>query len=112
VFATFPVALMLAVLLMAVDARAQAPAPAAKDPEVLKEKRGKLEVGTMLLGLVIVSSAGMIGLILMLGRRTRRLARQATPECSADELWFLRKPRSKLVARETPVEDRDPPEDE
>lgn len=77
---------------------------AAKAEEETKSKRRAVAVASILLALVTVTGLSLIGLIVILGRRTRRMAKQPLPGGRPlDELWFLRKLRGS--ARPPPPED-------
>ncbi|RPI81922.1 MAG: hypothetical protein EHM42_10050 [Planctomycetaceae bacterium] len=81
--------------------RANAPAEA---PEA-RRKSALATAGVLLLAVVIVLCVGLLASVLLLGARTRRLARQPLPEpCGRDEHWFL---RNKISPPEDPADQPD-----
>lgn len=71
------------------------PVPAPAEPQetipVPSERTAMATAGVVLFSLVIVLAVGLLAAVLLLGARTRRLARQSLPEsCVRDEHWFLR----------------------
>lgn len=79
-----------------------------KAEEEAKSKRRAVAVASILLALVTVTGLSLIGLIVVLGRRTRRMAKQPLPGGRPlDELWFLRKLRGS--ARPPPEDGGEPP---
>lgn len=67
--------------------------PPIETPEE-KQKREAVVIGGLMLILVVVTGIGLVAMVLILGRRMRRMTRKplgtAGPQ---DDLWFLRKPK-------------------
>jgi hypothetical protein len=79
--------------------------PAVETPEE-KQKREAVVIGGLMLILVVVTGIGLVAMVLILGRRMRRLTRKTLPTAGpTDDLWFLRKPK-----RSEPDRDAEHPE--
>lgn len=71
-----------------------------------KQKREAVVAGSLILILVVIAGIGLLAMVLILGRRMRRLTRQTLPGCKPqDDLWFLRKPKATEPERSTPPPD-------
>jgi hypothetical protein len=78
--------------------------PPVETPEE-KQKREAVVVGSLMLILVVVTGIGLVSMVLILGRRMRRMTRKPLPTAGpGDDLWFLRKPK-----RPEPDRDEDRP---
>lgn len=69
------------------------------------EKRQSLaSAGIVLLAGIVCVGLLLMGVVLLLGRRIRRIARAPVPSCSApDELWYLRtRQRAEEILRQAP----------
>jgi ABC-type Fe3+ transport system permease subunit len=84
------------------------------DPGNEAEKERAVTVGMLLLALVISVFAGLLFVVVLLGRRVRRMARKPTARIvPGDELWFLKPKKNEAVIHPaaTPQEDEPPTSD-
>lgn len=80
------------------------------------KKQLAVTVAVLLLILVVVVSLGLIGLVMLWGRRVRRTARQPSPQIQPrDDLWYLKPDKTRLKdddATDTPPDERAPSTEE
>ncbi len=59
--------------------------------EEIERRRKMAEVGLLILYGIIIVGLFLVGMVVVLGRRYRRLARQAAPQCKPiDPFWYLK----------------------